>query len=52
MYQKINAANIIVKYVKLATVVEGDQKAPFLIGTPFLGLLHFTLDTYIILPEC
>ena len=44
--------------VKLATVVEGDQKALFsklqlwVVGegaTPFLGLLHFTLDIYLIL---
>ena len=43
---------------KLATVVEGEQKAPFSIATtprcregatPFPGLLHFTLDTYLIL---
>ena len=35
--------------VKLATVVEGDQKAPFSIATtPFPGLLHFTLHTYLI----
>ena len=40
----------------LATVFKGDQKAPFLIprcvregATPFPGLLHFTLDTYLIL---
>ena len=38
--------------VKLATVVEGDQKDPFLIATtprrrstPFSWLLHFTLDS-------
>ena len=44
--------------VKMATVVEGNQKAPFSIDTtqrcrgghyPFPGLLHFTLDTYLIL---
>ena len=49
---------ILVIKVKLATVVEGDQKAPFSIATTprcmegcysFLGLLHFTLDTYLIL---
>ena len=43
---------------KLATIVEGDPKAPFAIATtrgigksttPFAGLLHFTLDPYIIL---
>ena len=34
----------------MATVVEGDQKAPFSIATtPYPGLLHFTLDTYLIL---
>ena len=42
----------------LVTVVEGDQKAPFSIATtprcregtsPFPGLLHFTLVTYLIL---
>ena len=42
----------------LATVVKGDQKAPFSIATtarcrggttPFPGLLHFTLDMYLIL---
>ena len=40
------------------TVVEGDQKAPFSLllhqgigegATPFPGLLHFTLNTYLIL---
>ena len=38
--------------VKLATVVEGHLKAPRGVGegvTPFLGLLHFTLDTYLIM---
>ena len=44
--------------VKLVTGVEGDLKAPFSIATtsrcregttPFPGLLHFTLDTYLIL---
>ena len=36
-------------------VVEGDPKAPFSIATigdgtvPFPGLLHFTLDTYLIM---
>ena len=43
---------------KLATVVEGDQKDPFSRATkprrregatPFPGLLHFTLDRYLIL---
>ena len=46
------------KKVKLATVVEGNQKAPFQwllhwsVGEgviPFAGLLHFTLDMYLIL---
>ena len=51
---------LINKNVKLVTIVEGDQKAPFSIrpplhrgvgedATPFPGLLHFTLDTYLIL---
>ena len=45
--------------LKLATIVKGNQKAPFSIATtprcrdgttPFPGLLHhFTLDTYLIL---
>ena len=44
--------------VKLVTVVKGNQKAPFSIATTlkcrgehnsFPGLLHFTLDTYLIL---
>ena len=44
--------------VKLTTVVEGDSKALFSIATtlkcgegatPFAGLLHFTLDTYLII---
>ena len=38
----------------LATLVEGDSKAPFLIATTlrcrgFPGLLHFTRDTYLIM---
>ena len=47
------------KKVKLATIAEGDPKAPFLIATlhqgvgegatPFPGLLHFTLDPYLIM---
>ena len=55
--------NIITAYyikvkVKLATVVEGDPKAPFSIATTlrfrggcysFPGLLHFTLDPYLIM---
>ena len=45
-------------YIKLATVVEGDSKASFSIATtprcregatPFPGLLHFTLGTYLIM---
>ena len=36
-------------FVKLVTVVEGDPKAPFSIATPFPGLLHFTLDPYLIM---
>ena len=40
----------VVSKVKLATVVEGDPKAPFSIGaTPSSRLLHFTLDTYLIM---
>ena len=49
----------IYKWVKLATVVEVDQKAPFskattlkcwgMSATLFPGLLHFTFDTYLIL---
>ena len=44
----------------LATVVEGDSKAFFSIATktrcregaaPFPGLLHFTLDPYLIKPN-
>ena len=42
--------------VRLSTVVEGNLKAPFSIATtqregatPFTGLLHFTLDTYLIM---
>ena len=39
-------STILINYVtKLATVVKGDLKAPFSIT----GLLHFTLDTYLIL---
>ena len=47
-------------YVKLATVAEGDLKVPFSLattqglgkgGTPFPGLLHFTLDLYLIMPS-
>ena len=43
---------------KLATLAEGDPKAPFSIATtrgvgegttPFPGLLHFTLDPYLIM---
>ena len=49
---------IITCKVKLPTVVEGDQKAPFSIATtPCVGesatsfpeLLHFTLDIYLLL---
>ena len=44
--------------LKLLTKVEGDPKAPFLIATtqgvgedatPFPGLIHFTLDPYLIM---
>ena len=42
--------------MKLVTFIEGDPKASFSIATigvgegatPFLGLLHFTLDAYLI----
>ena len=46
------------RYIKLATVVEGDQKITFSIANTlrfgegaisFPGLPHFTLDTYLIL---
>ena len=46
------------KQVKLATIVKGDPKAPFLIATtpkcrkgatPFPRILHFTLDLYLIM---
>ena len=46
------------KQVKLATIVEGDPKAPFSIATTprcrggrysFPGLLHFTFDAYLIM---
>ena len=48
---------ILQKEVKLATLVEGDLKAPFSIATTprcrgsatsFPGLVHFTLDPYLI----
>ena len=44
--------------IKLVAMVEGDPKAPFSIATtqgvgegatPFPGLLHFTLDPYLIM---
>ena len=42
--------------VNLTTLIEGDSKAPFSIATtlregatPFPGLLHFTLDQYLIM---
>ena len=46
--------------VKVVTTDEGNPKAPFSItstqmdregNTPFSGLLHFTLDTYLIMQE-
>ena len=56
---KIFILNRIKKLVKMVTVVEGDLKAPFSTATtptytgesttPFPGLLHFTIDTYLIL---
>ena len=50
---------IYISKVKLVIIVEGDPKAPFSIATmpgsreratPFPGLLHFTLDTHLIMP--
>ena len=52
--------NGIYNKIKMATIVEGDQKAPFSIATtsrcggadgatPFPVLLHYALDTYLIL---
>ena len=45
--------------MKLATVVEGDPKAPFTIAatgvggaTPLYGFLHFTLDTHLFCAKC
>ena len=47
-----------IKLVKLATLVEGDLKAPFSMATPprcrggrysLPGLLHLTLDPYLIM---
>ncbi len=35
--------------VKLTTLYEGDPEAPFWIANPFLGLLQFTLDPYLIM---
>ena len=45
---------ITVSKVKSATLVESDPKASFSIGvgegvTPFPGLLHFTLDPFLIM---
>ena len=50
---------IYIRKVKFVTVVEGDPKAPFSIATtprcfgksatPFLGLLHLTLDTHLVM---
>ncbi len=57
--EKENRIYIYIYINKLATLVEGDPKAPFSIattgvgvgegGTPFPGLLHFTLDPYLIM---
>ena len=33
----------------MAIVVEGDPKYSFSIASPFLGLLHFTLDMHLIM---
>ena len=50
--------NMSVTKIKLATIVEGDLKAPFSLATTlrciggwyiFSGLLHFTLDAYLII---
>ena len=60
IFSKLNAFDIAMWFIsKLSTGVEGDQKAPFSIATtprcrrggatPFLGLLHFTLDPYLIM---
>ena len=57
VYVRVYIINVLRIYIKLATVVEGNQKAPFSIATTgvredatrFPGLLHFTLDTYLIL---
>ena len=55
---KTNKMSFKKKEVKLATLVEGDLKAPFSIATtprcregatPFPGLLDFTLDPYLII---
>ena len=49
---------VYISKAKLATIVEGDPKAPFLIATTprcrggrysFPGLLYFTLDPYLIM---
>ena len=41
---------LVKKKVKLVSLVEGDPKATFSIATtPFSGLLHFTLDPYLIM---
>ena len=60
MEDQIRRTNSKVK-VKLATIVEGNPKAPFSIATTsmcrggrysFPGLLYFTLDPYLINAEC
>ena len=55
---RLNRKVIVLKKVKLATIVEDDPKAPFSIATTpkcrggrysFPGLLFFTLDPYLIM---
>ena len=54
----LNSSNAYIIKVKLATIVEGNPKAPFSIATTprcrggrysFPGLLYFTLDPYLIM---
>ena len=56
--RKTKRKHKIMIYVKLATIVEGNPKAPFSIATTpmcrggrysFPGLLYFTLDLYLIM---
>ena len=50
-YEKSLETNEGTSYICICiyTIVEGDPKAPFSIATPFPGLLHFTLDSYLIM---